>query len=79
MTMADGNWLRTAEYKMWGQGLGYNTYRHMQNPPVHRSAQIQVTHPALQMNIMLLFIDDPTAAHDTLVTGEGGHRHAHVQ
>lgn len=73
--MADGNWPPTAEYKMGG--LGYNI--HVQNPPVHRSAQIQVTPPALQMNIMLLFIDDPAAAYDTLVTGEGGHRHAHVQ
>lgn len=77
MTMADGNWPPTAECKIGG--LGYNTHRHMQNPPVHRSAQIQVTPPALQMNIMLLFIDDPAAAYDTLVTGEGGHRHAHVQ
>lgn len=27
------------------------------------------------MNIMLLFIDDPAAAYDTLVTGESRHRH----
>lgn len=31
--------------------------------------------PAQQMNITLLFIDDPTCANDTLATGEGGHSH----